>query len=341
MKYLKFVFIFPMIVISGDILASDEWYHEGGAHALLMQYNGSDYYRYLTGIGAYIKSDYLERRSYIIGINYNNKQYKSSINNVPSRMIENVFYLGMKSNKYLDTIPGRLTFRLDGYLGQDNYLGLTTNTSTKMSVSTNRVSVKDGFIIFNPVVSYLKNDKSLYMDLGYAISRYTSNDSSKYNVNIMHPKLNIISTSESSDDITIFQWSPTIGMGFDHAINWLQIRAYLIKYSSSNRVNYKKSTSAIEAKLTHWFAENHAYGLDSISLNILGGQRIYAVDYDSYTLYNSADMQKNSIALGLKWILRSRLNLFMHYGHDNYEDLVDNDSYENNYLFFQLSGNWQ
>lgn len=339
-KYLILLLMLPVIFSTGHVLADSDWYSEGGLHLLQMPFNGSEYYKYMSGVGVYISSDYLERAGFIIGYNSANKQYKSNLTNIANRMTENIVYLGVKGNLYLDSFPGKLSLRLDGYTGQDKYTGFTINVPGPMGGSTQNVSVKDSFTVINPTISFLTIDKLFYLDLGYAQSKYKSKDSTDYNLNITHPKRNILPTAEPTDNITISQWTPTVGFGINHALDWLQLRGYLIEYSSSNRVDYKKSTSAIEAKWIHWLSNNPFLGIDSISLSILSGQRIYAVDSDSYSLYNSADIQESGIGLGAKWKIKNRANIIVHIGHDKYKNTIDDDSYSSSYLFLQGSTNW-
>jgi hypothetical protein len=338
MKELKAIILLVTLLLSGLAWSDNDWYSKGGVEALQKSYNGSDYYDGLSGVGAYFSKDYLEKTSFIVGYNYNKRQYKSGLTGAPSDMSENIIFLGASSNYFLDSLPGKLTLRLDGYVGQDKYNNYSV--PAPMGGGTQNISIKDNFTVLNPTVSFLNFAKTFYLDLGFSYSTYKSNDSANNNINITHPKKNIIVGGSTTDDLTVTQWTPTIGFGFNRAIDWLQLRSYLIHYSSSNRVDFKDSTVALEAKWVHWFSSDPLLGMDSLSFGLLAGERIYAVDSDSYSLYNFADMQKSSFSVSAKWKLKNQLNFIFQAGYENNKDIVENNNYSSSYLYGQLSKNW-
>jgi hypothetical protein len=340
MKILRFGIVFIALIFSSHVWSDGDWYSKAGVEALEKSYSSSDYYDDLFGLGVYVSADYLEKASFIAGYNYNKRQYKSGLTGAPSDMRENIVFMGASSNYYLDSLPGKLTLRVDAYVGQDKYNGFTVAVPGPMGGGTQNISIKDNFNVLNPTVAFLNHAKTFYVDLGYAYSTYKSNDSANNNINITHPKKNIIVGGSTTDDITVTQWTPTIGFGFNRATDWLQFRSYLINYSSSNRVDYKDSTNALETKWIHWFSSDPFLGLESASLIFLTGERIYAVDSDSYSLYNFADVQKSSLAMSAKWKLESQLNVILQAGYENNKDIVDNNNYSSSYLFAQLSMNW-
>ncbi len=338
MRILKLGFVFIALIFSSHVWSDGDWYGKGGVEALERSYSSSVYYDDLAGFGVYAAADYLEKASFIAGYNYNKRQYKSGLAGAPSDMKESIVFLGASGNYYLDNIPGKLTLRLDGYVGQDKYNNYSV--PAPMGGGTQNVSIKDKFTVLNPSVAFLNHTKTFYLDLGFAYSTYKSNDSANNNINITHPKKNIIVGGSTTDDITVTQWTPTIGLGFNRAVDWLQFRSYLIHYSSSNRVDFKDSTSALETKWIHWFSSNSFLGVESASFTLLAGERIYAVDRDSYSLYSFADMQKSSLALSAKWKLDDQLSLIIQAGYENNEDIIDNNNYSSSYLYGQLSKNW-
>lgn len=340
MKIIKIFFVIMLLLFSGPAWSSGDWYWEGGANGLQRSYSGSHYYDDLVGFGVQIARDYLEQSSFKVGYNFNERRYKSGLGEAPSEMRENVVFFGVSRNHFPDAIPGKLTLRLDGYVGQDEYNNFSIPTSGPMGGGTRRVSVVDSFAVLSPTIAFLNNAKTFYLDLGFAYSIYSSGDSENYNVNITHSQKNIVSGGSSTDDIDVMQWTPSIGFGFNRSADWLQLRSYLIDYSSSNRVDFKDSTAALEAKWIHWFSMNPIFGMDSASLILLSGERIYAVDSDSYSLYNFADMQTDSIAISAKWKLDNQLSLIAQGGYEGFEDLIEDNKYESFYLFAQLSKNW-
>jgi hypothetical protein len=185
----------------------------------------------------------------------------------------------------------------------------------------NTTIVKDDFVVVNPTVSFLSYGKTFYADLGYAYSSYRSDDS-------------------ATDDIDVAQWTPTLGIGFNRAYDWIQLRAYFIDLSSSNRVGEKDSTSALEAKWTHWFSNDAPLNIHSAWLNMLFGERIFAVDSDSCSLCNVPDLQTTAFSIGLEWKPDEQMNLLLQGGYEAYENLLLNDAYNSTYLYFYVSRNW-
>ncbi len=338
MKNLNISIVLMALLFPGQVWSGGDWYSKAGVEALERTYSGSDYYDDLAGFGAYVSADYLEKTSFIVGYNYNKRQYKSGLTGAPSDMKESIVFLGASGNYYLDSLPGKLTLRLDGYVGQDKYNNFSV--PAPMGGGTQNISIKDNFTVLNPTVSFLNFAKTFYLDLGFAYSTYKSNDSANNNINITHPKKNIIVGGSSTDDITVTQWTPTIGFGFNRAVDWLQFRSYLIEYSSSNRVDFKDSAVSLETKWIHWFSSDPFLGMESASLILLAGERIYAVDSDSYSLYNFADMQNSSLAMNAKWKFANQLDFILQAGYENNEDIVENNNYSSSYLYGQLSRNW-
>lgn len=187
--------------------------------------------------------------------------------------------------------------------------------------SKKTVSLEDKILVMNPIVSFLNYAKSFYAGFGFAFSNYRSDVS-------------------GTDDIDIVQWTPTIGIGFNRAYDWLQLRAYLIGLSSSNRVADKDSTSALETKWIHWFSADAPLNLHSARLTVLAGERIYAVDSDAYSLANVPDLQTGAISVGAEWKLSEPTSLLLQGGYEMYESLLLNDRYGSAYMYLYLSKNW-
>jgi hypothetical protein len=173
----------------------------------------------------------------------------------------------------------------------------------------------DGVKVFAPRISFLNFDKTFYLDMGYAHSTYRNN-------------------------LTVNQYSPTIGFGFNAGADWLQLRVWLIDPSNSLRAQNINSTTALEIKLTHWLAPDAWLGVDNIRTNILLGKRIYAVDGDAAAVYNLADIQRDSISFGAQWRLTESVGLLLFAGHERYLNNTISDAYASNYVYANLSAEW-
>jgi hypothetical protein len=316
-----------MLIVSfwltaGQAWSAENWYWKASGQMLLKSYSDSTQLNNLSGVGIGLSGDYLERGNITAGYNFNHSNYKNAGSDVPQEIDESILFLSGRVNYHPDSLPGRLTLRLDGYYGIDEMQFLTTTSGSPMGggSSNKTVSLEDKILVMNPIVSFLNYAKSFYADLGVAFSRYRSDVS-------------------GTDDIDIVQWTPTIGIGLNRAYDWLQLRAYLIDLSSSNRVADKASTSALETKWIHWFSADAPLNLHSTRLTVLAGERIYAVDSDAYSLASVADLQTGMISVGAEWKLSEQTSLLLQGGSETYKSLLLDDRYSSVYMYVYVSRN--
>jgi len=325
MKTSLIILIFSFWLMATQAWSEEDWYLKGSGQLLFKSYAGSTKLENLSGFGVFLSGDYLEQSGLTVGYNSSQTNYKSVLSSGLQETDETILYLSGRSNFHLDQLPGRLTLRLDAYVGNDKLRfrstapGLSMGGGVSQQVVTE--TVKDKFVVVYPTISFLNYAKSFYADLGYAHSSYHSDDN-------------------DSDDLDIDQWSPTLGWGFNRSYDWLQLRAYLISLSASNRVAGKDSTSALEAKWIHWFSAGAPLSLHSTRLTVVVGERLYAVDSDTYSLFNIADLQTGAISIGAEWKLSEQASMFFQGGYEAYEDLLLNDRYSSTYIYVYMSQNW-
>lgn len=175
--------------------------------------------------------------------------------------------------------------------------------------SSNRVKV------YAPQVSFLNYRKSFYADLGYAYSSY--------------PK-----------GLSVSQLTPTLGLGFNQAADWLQMRVYWVKPSNAAQAQNISSTTALESKWTHWFAPSNAWIPQKMDVGALFGQRIYAVDGDAAAVYNIADVQQGSISLASQWRISESAHLMLAAGNERYRNKFISETYDSRYIYLDVKGAW-
>jgi hypothetical protein len=200
------------------------------------------------------------------------------------------------------------------YLMLDNKDKITFRIDGHLINNNDPTNGTDEGGIVAPQISYLTADKSLYLDLGYAHSSY-------------------------GGDLTLDQWTPTLGIGFNQNSDWIQLRGYLIYSSNASRTQGKQDTYSVEAKLIHYFSPN-PINISRLQLIGLAGQRMYAVDSDAGSVYNLADIQKGSVALSSLWDLSQSWSAQLIGGWEFYENKNINDKYSNRYIYFNVSKNW-
>ncbi len=173
----------------------------------------------------------------------------------------------------------------------------------------------DNVRVIAPQISFLNYDKSFYADLGYAYSTYQNN-------------------------LKVHQFTPTLGFGFNALADWIRIRGYFIDPSNALRAQNKNSTTAVEAKWTHWFDPGSWHKLDNMQIAGLVGERIYAVDNDAAAVYNLTDIQRGSVSVALQWKLTEQLSLMLVGGNERYLNNTVSDAYSNRYGYLNLSTQW-
>jgi hypothetical protein len=275
--------------------AGDEWDVKVDLQGSYGDYAKSTEREDLWSAGLIVTADYLDNVGFTVGYN------KTEVNYTPGtpKLTQDALFASVRFHDTPDLLPGRLTYRLDGHLIEND--DPTGNT--------------DEGRILAPQIAYLAFDKSLYLDLGYAHSSYAG-------------------------DLTLTQWTPTLGIGLNQGNDWLQLRGYLIHSSNASRTQGKEDTSAVEAKLTHYFGSDAPLGIDRLQATLLGGQRMYAVDGDAGAVYNLADIQKGSLSLGGAWDLDDSWSVLLVGGLEKYENQDISDEYDNRYLYFDVNRKW-
>lgn len=312
--------LLALLLGSSPVVLADDWYWQADAQLLLQDYQGAQRLDNLSGLGLSLGGDYLERGGFKLGYNVHQKNFIVVASDDPRELDENIFYLSGHGNFYPATLPGRLGLRLDAYDGSDAYHS-RVSAGGGMGGGSRQQTTTDSFWVLSPLVSYLNFAKTFYLDLGYAYSRYHADDG-------------------VTDDLSVQQWTPTLGLGFNRAYDWLQLRGYFISPSNSNRLTTAESTQALEFKWSHWFGIDAPLGLHTLTLTVLTGERRYAVDSDTFALGNVPDLQKGALALALSWKLSEGTNLVLAGSYSRYQDTSHDDDYNSALLFASVSQPW-
>jgi len=227
-----------------------------------------------------------------------------TVNFIPSSGLINVEEKNaLLSGKYSFFInSGKISLQLDLYNLED------------------KSSLIDEIDIINPTLSFLNNSNTFYIDIGYSASSYHAD-----NLTV--------------EDLDIRQITPTLGLGWNNKFDWLQLRGYLIKPTQSNRLIDTEQKSALELKWIHWF-ETSSLNIDKVIISVLGGERLYAVDSDTNSVYNLADIQTGAASLSIQWKLGNSSHLILSGGTTDYEAVLTNEKYSSKYLYINVSTQW-
>lgn len=286
----------------GCSVHAGDWTYNLTPQAVYGSYSNSPVRNKFSAAGVYFDAQYLERGGIAVGAARTDLSYK---NGTPALRQNSVFTSG-RLNFPSDALAGTLTLRGDIHQVDNND---ATN-------ETGRVRV------VSPQISYLSFDKSRYFDLGYAFSRYGDS-------NAGNPALRVR------------QLTPTVGFAFNNGADWLQIRLYDIRFDRSVRTQNKSGTDAVEVKWTH-FMSQRGWVPEKLQLTGLVGRRMYAVDHDSASVFNLADLQRGGIAATAQWKLAPGLALQVNTGHHRYESVTGGTgtSYSATHIYTGLNVQW-
>ena len=253
-----------------------------------------------TSVGINADVQYLERGGVALGATHTVLNMKLG---APA-LKQNAGFISGQFNFTPDLLPGRLSVRADLHRANNNDATNETN----------------GVSALIPQLSFLSYDKKQYLDVGYALSHY--GDSKVGNGNL-----------------TVTQWTPTVGFGLNQGADWLQFRAYDIHFSNVLRSQNKSSTRAVDAKWIHYFQLPGGWTPEQMQLGALFGKRLYAVDSNPAGLYNLADMQNGGASLGAQWRLAANTHLLFHGSYDRYINTAGT-TYSGAAVYFGISSLW-
>ena len=271
-----------------------DWRWQVDMQSAYGSYSGSRLRKALISAGTIVHGDYLERGGFSFGAGLTRLKYRSG-----TTLKQQSLYASLRYHLYVDALPGTWTLRLDGHAINNN----------DPSGNTDNVRVVE------PRVSFMNYAKTLYVDLGWARSRYRNR-------------------------LTVRQWTPTIGLGFNQGGDWFQLRGYRIDTSNPARAQGKRRTTAVDVKWTHWFAPGAAWRPEKMVLAGLAGERIYAVDADAALVYNLADVQRGAASAALEWRLSGTFHLLLMAGSERYRDNTIGNNYSNRFAYADLSARW-
>lgn len=278
---------------------ADPWTIKATPQASFATFSNSPTRDSVSTMGVYADAQYLEHGGFTAGISHTSLKMKLG---APT-LQQNALFLSARGNFNADSLSGRVTLRADVHRANNNDATNETN----------------GVTAFAPQVSFLNYDKTLYLDMGYARSSYG-------NSNI------------GNGSLTVSQWTPTIGFGFNQAADWLQLRLYDVSSSNTLRSQKIARTDALDLKWTHYLIAG-GWKPEQILVGALFGKRMYAVDGDAGMMYNLSDVQRGSASLGALWRLSDQTRILLQSGSERFENATG-VRYSATYLYAGLTQQW-
>lgn len=281
-----------LLALSIEAQAGD-WYLNTAANTTLGVYRGSQTRDTLQDAGVRISADYLEQGGLSLGLNRTRIVMTTGNTNQQSSMLSGRMHF------WPDWLSGKVITRIDVHrITNDDPTGDTSGVS-----------------VVAPQLGWLSGDASLYLDLGYANSKYVTG---------LNPG----------------QFTPGIGFAFNDAADWLQLRAYLINGLDPQLTDNLQRTTALDASWTHYTRVKSGWAPASFTLKVSGGKRVYAVDMDAQSVANLGDIQTGGASLGMNWKLTHDTALTMLVSQSRYRNVGLNNDYKLNVGYAGLSIDW-
>jgi len=241
-----FLTLITTVLLITSAQAEERWFISATANGSAAKYSDSKLRDNSITGSAWLNIGYLDYYDLTVAYNNLNINYKD-IGTGEFAVNQQAVAGRFKLYSYNDTLGGRITTQLTAHR-------LTNDAPT---------TIADDVLIFAPKLAYLSYSKSFYLDLEYVWSSYSN-----------------------SNNLIIQQLSPSIGFGFNQNNDWLEFKAYQTISSDKIRSQGEDSLTAASIKWQHWFNPGPVLGIHHFTIDVLGGQRMFAVDNESFTVYN-------------------------------------------------------
>ncbi len=282
------------------VSADERWYVDATLNGMVGNYSDSALRDNFYSGSAWLNVDYIDIYSFAIAYNYLNINSKDA---VPGAF-----------DVTQDTVAGRFQY----YFYNDTLGGKITAQLVAYEISNDMPSVQAGDAqIISPKFVYTNYAKDLSLDVEYVWSDYSDHS-----------------------DLIVEQFSASIGFGFNKNSDWVQLKAYQIESDNKILTQGEESLSAAAIKWKHWFSPKAFLGLDNLSVDVLAGERIFAVDNETFAVYNLEDVQQESALLGLGWRAGEDIDVTATLAVEKYKNKLIDNTYDRQYLYINFTRHW-
>lgn len=311
-----FSLFFLTLFTNGKCYADDDlWQFDNTVKTYYQDYSGTPDRSSTYNAGYMLSASYLDTGQLRFGYNYTSVSLGNNAD-----VTENMFYISGLYHRYPDSLPGKLSFRFDIYSGEDK-LKYNINTppdttpgpgpgpgpgkpkSKTYRAATDIVSESTSIYAYFAQLAFINYKKTFYTDIGYAQSEY-----------------------DASAKTDVAQLTPSVGFGWNNSYDWLHFRAYVIRLDQTVTTYESDSYDSLEAKYTHWFADEAASSIEYIRVSLLSGENLLAIDPDIAAIYSNTDIRTSSISVSVQWKLSGNRKVLAAAQYDQYRapDLGDN-----------------
>lgn len=303
MKNLKralFSFLIVIGVLDTAAYADERWYVDATVNGMAGRYSDAELRDNFYSGSAWLNVDYIDIYSFAVAYNNLNISFKDAGSSAFD-VNQQAFAGRFQYYFYNDTLGGKITAQLVAH-----------------DISNDARPTQAGDVtIISPKLVYTNYAKDLSMDLEYVWSSYSDNG-----------------------DLIIQQFAPSIGFGFNKNFDWLQFKAYLIKSDNKLLSQGEDSLASVDIKWTHWFSPGAILGMDNFFIDVLAGERVFAVENASFTVYNLEAVQQGSVQLGFGWRIGESFDVTAIAGVEQYKNKVIDNAYDREYLYISMTKHW-
>jgi hypothetical protein len=173
-----------------------------------------------------------------------------------------------------NTSGGRIIYRLD-------YLHVDNTDSTRLT---------DDVKTWAPKIGLLTAEGNMFVDLEYAQSSYNGG-------------------------LRVKQFAPSVGFAFNDSYDWINFKSYLIRNNIAARAMNNTSYNALAITWTHYFGQTNTQWMPaSISVGVVLGSRMYAVDTTNGSISNLSHINRNGFNVGANWKITRDTNFSFYAG---------------------------
>lgn len=301
-RFLLSVLITTSILIT-NVYAGDRWYVDATADGKAGRYSDSVLREDFYSASAWLNIDYLDEYSFSFAYNNLKINYKDAGSGA-FNIVQEAFTGRFQYYFYNDALAGKITTQLVAYR-------LINDSPAAMAGSAT---------IISPKLAYMHYDKDLSVDIEYVWSDYAS--------------------SNLGSNLIIQQFAPSIGFGFNQNSDWLELKAYLITSNDKSQSQGEGSLTSARVKWKHWLDPEAIFGVNSFFIDALAGQRIFAVDNETYTVFNLEDIQQESVLLGFGWRPGEDFDISAVAGIEKYKNKIIDNTYNREYFYISLTKHW-
>ena len=299
-KKLIFIALVSSILLVTNAFADKRWYVSATLNGMAGKYSESDYRNDLFSGSAWLNVDYID--VYSVAVAYNNLNVNYTDVGMGSYDINQESVAArFQYNFYNDALGGKITTQLVAHS--------VTNDSPLM--------LSDDVVIVAPKIIYTNYSKTFVIDFEYVYSDYSNNN-----------------------EFIMEQFSPAIGFGFNKNSDWVQIKAFLIQSSERKFSQDEESLTSIKINWQHEFYSPTLFGINDFFIDVLSGERVFAVDNETFSVLNLEGVQQGSVLFGLGWRVGEDFDVAAVVGTEKYKNKLIDDTYNREHLYISLTKHW-